>query len=198
MNTPDFFDTVPAIIMQDRLADFLGAAEDGILEYTYLDAVKLAGHSCPTVAGAWLMCAKALKELYLDEIPQRGEIKVESAGALDEGVNGVIGTVAGLITGATNEGGFKGINGNFSRNDKLLYGADIKGELRFTRLDTMKSVDVSYDPSSIPGSPLQMQLMQKLMMKKATPEEAKEFGRLWQERVKRVLEAGDDLITVTP
>ena len=35
----------------DPLAALLGAAEDGRLEYHYADAVRLAGHSCPTWLG---------------------------------------------------------------------------------------------------------------------------------------------------
>ncbi len=50
MNHPDFFDEVPRISLYDPLAEFLGATEGGILEYGYFDAVRLAGHSCPTVA----------------------------------------------------------------------------------------------------------------------------------------------------
>ena len=49
---PDFFAAVPAIVVADPLAALLGAAEDGRLEYHYADAVRPAGHSCPTVAGA--------------------------------------------------------------------------------------------------------------------------------------------------
>mgnify|MGYP003492414693 FL=1 len=45
--------------MRDPLAELLGAAEGGRLEYTYADAVKLTGHSCPTVAGAWLATRQA-------------------------------------------------------------------------------------------------------------------------------------------
>jgi len=196
MNTPDFFNAVTPIVMQDPLAAFLGAAEKGILEYTYLDAVKLAGHSCPTVAGAWLMTERALTELYPDSMPQRGEIRVEHSGALADGVNGVVGTVAALITGAANAGGFKGINGNFSRNDKLAYDADISGELRFTRLDSMTSVTVNYDPSSISADPMQMALMQKMMQGSATKEDAEQFGKLWQDRVRRVLESKEKVISV--
>ena len=33
------------------------------LEYCYLDAVKLAGHSCPTVAGGYLATIRALRFL---------------------------------------------------------------------------------------------------------------------------------------
>lgn len=64
MKHPAFFDEAPRIVVRDPLADLLGAAEGGLLEYRYLDAVRLAGHSCPTVAGAWLMARAALRSLY--------------------------------------------------------------------------------------------------------------------------------------
>ena len=63
MRTPAFFDQVPPIVVHDALAQTLGALHDGLIEYRYLDAVKLAGHSCPTVAGAWLMARHALAAL---------------------------------------------------------------------------------------------------------------------------------------
>ena len=76
-------------------------------------AAMLAGHSCPTVAGAWLMTRTALSRLYPDGMPQRGGLRVELRQAIDEGVAGVIASVAGLITGAANDGGFKGLAGRF-------------------------------------------------------------------------------------
>ena len=60
MNYPSFFDRVEPISLQDPLSNFLGAFVDGKLDITYLDCVKLAGHSCPTVAGAYLMACKGL------------------------------------------------------------------------------------------------------------------------------------------
>lgn len=60
MQFPDFFEAAPRITVRDPLARFLGAAEDGIIEYRYADAVRLAGHSCPTVASAYLMTRAAL------------------------------------------------------------------------------------------------------------------------------------------
>lgn len=50
---PDFFADVPTISLHDPLAEFLGATRDGVLQYGYLDALRLAGHSCPTVASAY-------------------------------------------------------------------------------------------------------------------------------------------------
>jgi len=50
---PAFFDEVETITLHDPLAEFLGSASDGRIKYAYVDTVKLAGHSCPTVAGAY-------------------------------------------------------------------------------------------------------------------------------------------------
>ena len=60
MRYPDFFDEAPHITMYDPLAKFLGATEGGIFEYNYIDAVKAAGHSCPTGASARLMTDRGL------------------------------------------------------------------------------------------------------------------------------------------
>ncbi len=47
MKYPAFYDLVPGIALADPLAAFLGATEQGVIEYRYIDAVKLTGHSCP-------------------------------------------------------------------------------------------------------------------------------------------------------
>lgn len=64
MSFPDFFEQSPAIRMHDPLSRLLGATGDGVMDYRYADAVRLAGHSCPTVASAWLMAYAAVKTLY--------------------------------------------------------------------------------------------------------------------------------------
>ncbi len=187
MKYPDFFDEVEPIEMYDPLAETLGAAEEGRFTYSYLDIVKFAGHSCPTVAGAWIMTSIALKKLYCDELPVRGEIRVEMRGALDEGVEGVIGSCIGFITGAANEGGFKGLGGRMARNNRLIYGVEMEGEVRLSRLDNGVSVELAYNPSIVPGNPEQQILMQKVLQGVATPDEKRRFAQLWQERVKRIL-----------
>ena len=63
MTLPDFFNQAPKITLRDPLAQFLGATPDGLLTYAYEDAVKLCGHSCPTVAGAYLMVLKGVQAL---------------------------------------------------------------------------------------------------------------------------------------
>ena len=187
MKYPAFFDEIEPIDTVDPLADILGAMEEGLITYRYIDMVKLAGHSCPTVSGAWLMSKIGLEKLYGRERPVRGNIKVELRGALDEGVEGVIGSCIGLITGASNEGGFKGLGGKMGRNNRLFYGVPMEGEVRLSRLDNGESVQMSYNPSIVPGHPEQQVLMQKIMQGSASKEEKRRFGELWQERVKKIL-----------
>ena len=40
MTYPQFFNNIPTIKLQDDLASLLGAFEDGLIEYSYLDSVK--------------------------------------------------------------------------------------------------------------------------------------------------------------
>jgi hypothetical protein len=103
------------------------------------------------VAGAWLMTRAALARLYPNGAPQRGGMRVEMRQAFDEGVAGVIAGVVGLITGAANEGGFKGLAGRFGRQGLLRFGVPMAGEIRFTRLDTGRSVEVAHRPQRCPG-----------------------------------------------
>ncbi len=187
MTYPQFFNNIPTIKLQDELASFLGAFEDGIIEFSYLDVVKNAGHSCPTVLGAYLMTLEGLKALYEDELPKRGEIIVEFKESQIEGVAGVIGNVITNITGATTTNGFKGIAGKFDRNHLMKFEKDIDGaSVRFTRVDTLKSVDVFYDASSVKPHEDMSFLMQKSIKAIATKEEIEEFKKYWQKRVEEI------------
>lgn len=196
MNYPDFFKEIPTIKLQDDLSEFLGAFEDGIIEFSYLDIVKCAGHSCPTVLGAYLMSVKALEALYEDEIPKRGYIKVEFKEKQNEGVAGVIANIVSNITGATFDTGFKGIAGNFDRRYLMFFEKNIISNARFTRVDTQKAVDVFYDASMIMGSEKMQTLMQKSLSKQASKEEQKEFGELWQKRVEDISLKLDEVVSV--
>lgn len=187
MNYPTFFDDLPVIRLRDPLAEFLGVSDDGVLDYRYLDAVRLAGHSCPTVAAAWNMSRLALAALYGDELPCRGAIRVDLAKAGDEGVTGVIASVVTLLTGAAGDGGFKGIAGQFRRRNLLAFGVEIPLELRLTRLDDGRSVDVACDTSRIPADPAMPELLRQCLSGQADEAARRLFGRLWQERVRCLL-----------
>ena len=193
MQTPAFYDQVRSLTVHDPLAEFLGAAEGGRIEYHYIDAVKLAGHSCPTVAAAYWMTLKALGSLYPDSLPQRGGIRVEFRQELLSGVTGVIANVVAMLTGATHDTGFKGIGGRFDRRQLLYFSADVAEEIRFTRIDNGQAVDVAARMQSVPFAPRTPELMQKCLDGSATTQEAAEFRANWQERVRAVLlDHGDD------
>ena len=196
MNYPDFYNQIPTIKLQDELSNFLAAFEDGLIEFSYLDIVKSAGHSCPTVLGAYLMTFKALNFLYENELPKRGEIKVEFCDKQSDGVTGVISSVVSNITGATFQSGFKGIAGNFDRRNLMFFEREISSNIKFTRRDTQKSVDVFYDISGVNMSERLQELMKKSISKNASQDELKEFGKLWQERVKEIYLQMDKLITL--
>lgn len=194
MALAEFFSQVPRIQLRDPLSEFLGAADDGVMEYGYADAVRLAGHSCPTVAGSYLMARAALHALYGEELPERGAIEVSMSGAEDEGTTGVIAQVFTLLTGAAANNGFHGIGGRFVRNGLLRYGSGNHACIAsFKRVDNGEKVDVSMDLSSIPPAPNMRLLMGQAMAPDATAEIRKAFGQVWQDRVRRLLlEHADD------
>ena len=200
MKYPAFFDKVQSIRLQDPLSNFLGAFEEGKMEISYIECVKLAGHSCPTVAGAYLMALKGLEALYGDQLPQRGSIHVSMKAGEADGVTGVICNVISFIAGANGVDGFKGLNGNMARNNLVSYDVPMNGEVKLTRLDTDESVTLSYNPSMIPADPMMQPLMGKAMQGLASDDEKKEFGRLWQARVENILlstDLWDQMITVS-
>lgn len=196
MKYPDFFDKIETIKLKDDLANFLGVTQDGIIEFSYIDIVKSAGHSCPTVLGAYLMTKEGLKALYKDELPKRGEIKVEFKEKVEEGVAGVISNVITNITGATKNTGFKGIMGLHSRNNLMSFESNIDCDVKFTRKDTNKSVEVFYNPSLFPPKKEMQELMQKCITKTADENEKLEFGKLWQQRVEEISNNIDKVIKV--
>ncbi len=186
-----FYDEVEPIKLREPLAEFLGAIDEGEeFIFTYTDAVKLAGHSCPAVSGAYKITQKALKALYQDETPVRGQISVRVLGSVDNGANGPISQVISLITGAAPETGFAGLGHSFVRKDKLVF--DEKNEepnaFIFSRDDTGKSVKVTYHPERIPAKEDIPTLFTKCIVDTATKKQKEEFMKLWQERVKIVLD----------
>src|SRR5512141_150315 len=98
-----FFSAAEPIVVKEPLAEILGAfsagpaapagrpafspegGSAGTFAYTFSDLVKLAGHACPTMAGAWLSCQSALRALYPGETPVRGQISVTVYGDAEEG-----------------------------------------------------------------------------------------------------------------
>jgi len=195
MNYPGYFDEIEPLVLKDDLAEFLGTSEGGILEFNYVDVVKVAGHSCAVVAGAYLMTQKALKELYGRELPRRGHIKVELRKNPETDNAGVTGSVMANITGsAYGQLGFSGIQqGRFGRRNLLVFGVEMDADVRFTRLDTGASVKLSYRPGKViePKSILMMAIGPQ-----ATEESRAAFPKRWQEMVKTIIDHAGEVIEV--
>ena len=193
MTFPEFFARVPTITLRDPLADLLGAAEGGLIEYHFADAVRLAAHSCPAVPGPWLMTVRALRALFGDGIPERGNIAVALRENIDSGVAGVIASVAGLLTGAAGEGGFKGLGGRYSRRNLLQFGVAGSSGMSFMRRDTNVAVDCELHLESVPADPRLGGLLASVVSGTADVSARRLFGEVWQERVRRILiDRGDD------
>ncbi len=190
----DFFDEIEKIVVYDDLCQFLGVNDDGIVDLSYPDIVKTAGHSCATVAGAYLVALKGLKALYGDQLPQRGQIKVELQKSPTDDNAGVVGSVLSNITGATMDSGFGGIpTGKYNRRNLLFFDADIQSDVCFTRLDTGKSVCVNYKPQNVVNP---MKILKSAIMPGATEEDIKSFPKRFQDMVKTVFDNADKVIEI--
>lgn len=175
--------------------------------YFYAEAVKLAGHSCGAVTGAWTIARKALEVLYPDgEIPVRGQIAVQAPGAEDEWFVGVFGEVITFVTGAAPKTGFIGAefgqaNQVFVRQNKMVYTEEPTEQLHpmrewvFTRLDTGTKVGVKFNLAVITpiATPERMAMGKKMATGAATPEEAADYIQYWNDRATFVLDNADTL-----
>ncbi len=199
----DFLYDVKPIKFKEPLAETLGAfKEDGpVLEYTFIEAVKMAGHACPTVTGAYMSCQEALDVLYPDEIPTRGNIAITIYGEPDEGVNGVIGQVFSFLTGAAPESGFKGLAHKFKRKDLLQFSSDkLDSEalcFEFKRLDNQARILVKFYPQRVPYPAEKAMklnpLMKKVLFDQADDAEKKELQDLFIGKVKVMLVERKDI-----
>lgn len=140
---------MPTIKCKDYLSQFLGSFDNGIIEYDFEYVAKLAGHACPTVLTAYLAAVAIAKALYKDELPVRGDIDISLKDAKEDGTIGVMALVFSAIFGAGDEGGFKGIAGQFSRNDRCTFKADMVDFASFCRRDTGECVYLNFDFSAM-------------------------------------------------
>lgn len=194
MNFPDFYQFVPIVRTYDPFAAMLGASRDGVLEYRYADAVRLAGHSCPTVAGAFLIGRAALSALYPDGLAERGNIAVHVPAPEDEGTMGVMAQILTLLTGAASGNGFQGLRGRFRRKGLLTFAEQHEGDaFIFTRIDNNVRVAVTLDVSRVPADPAQGERMMAILQDCADDSQQTAFAAAWQERVRcLLLEFADD------
>jgi len=208
--TQDYIKEVPPIIMRDPFLELLGQTKSPI-PYNYEEAVKLSGHSCAAVAGAWTITRKALEALYPNgEIPERGNIKIIAPGAEDEWYVGVFGEVMTFITGAAPKTGYPGgeFGADYNRRNLMIYPDEFSNTPPnqmvwvFERIDTGAKVGVRYDTSKVvpPATPERNAMGGKVARGEATPEEVADWIKYWNDRAIFVLENADTaqgLFTVT-
>lgn len=191
------FPKTPAITLYDPLGHLLGAG-DGHFTYTFDDAVKLAGHACPTVAGAFLMAKTALERLFPGETPVRGDVRITIHGPVDQGVNGPISQIFTLLTGAAAQNGFHGLAGQFVRSHLLQFKETWPPEpFTFERISTGKTLQLAYSADHFPPSPSVGALMPLILSGRASDLQKEQFRDAWRERVLMIL-ADQGLNTIQP
>ena len=197
-NKSPLFPSSPTITFYDPLGDLLGVG-DGYYEYSFDDAVKLVGHACPTVAGALVMALRVMDELYGEQTPQRGDIRIEVSGSATTDSTGPFTQILTLLTGAAAENGFQGLNGKYVRQGLLGFtNAEAVGPISatFHRISTNTQVKLSYNPSAIPADPNMMEPMGAMLSGTADTETRQQFRELWRTRVERIVaDRGDSTIS---
>ncbi|WP_415383454.1 hypothetical protein [Halosimplex sp. TS25] len=189
------YDVAP-IEIRDPVAEALGVLEPGDpFVVTYADAVKEAGHSCPTASGAYRIVQRGLDALYPDEYPVRSEIEVQAAGPRGEAAYGVMGRIVSYVTGATEDDGFGGLTGGYGgRRDLLRFDAFDPNTpdptFRFRRTDTDETVQVTYHVGDVPDGGPGIGNLQQILEGSASDEQRAAFADAWHRRVQVVL--GDD------
>lgn len=187
MDLSRLFAVAPSIELYDPLAAVLGSAPGGVLRYGFADAVQLSGHACPTVAGAYLMTLRGLRQLYPQQTPQRGDVLVRMRQAAADGTTGVIAQIAGLITGAAGEGGFAGLAGQFRRRGLLQFNQDIVSLMQLVRIDNGEAVNLDFDPSQVPAALDIGELLPQVLAGEAEPEQIERFQSCWRQRLFDIL-----------
>jgi len=168
--------------------------EGGDFVINYTDVILLAGHSCPAVSSAFQLTKKALKALYGDDTPVRGEVLVVVKGGPRDLAYGPQAQVISFITGSWGETGFKGLGGRFSRCDKLVFDT---GDMQFNtfifqRIDTGRAVSIACNPGVLPQDQRMNHLMPLVLQGKASNEEKELFASLWQGNVRKILLEDED------
>jgi hypothetical protein len=192
---------VDPIEIRDPVAEALGVLEPGApLVVTYTDAVKEAGHSCPTASGAYRIAQVGLDTLYPDRYPVRSEIEVQAAGARDDATYGVMSRIVSYITGAAEEDGFGGLAGGYGgRRDLLRFDAfdpdTPDPTFRFRRTDTDETVEVTYHVGDIPDGGPAVGNLQEILAGSASDQQREAFADAWHRRVQVVLD-DDSLFNV--
>ncbi|WP_144926566.1 hypothetical protein [Halorubrum salsamenti] len=194
---------VDPIEIRDPVAEALGVLEPGApFVITYADAVKEAGHSCPTASGAYRIAQLGLDALYPDDYPVRSEIEVQAAGPRDDAAYGVMSRIISYVTGATEDDGFGGLAGGYGgRRDLLRFDAfdpdTPDPTFRFRRTDTDETIEVTYHVGEVPDGGPAIGNLQRILDGSASDKQRAAFADAWHRRVQVVLSDGSPFTVKT-
>lgn len=187
------------IIVRDPFLEFLGlVGPEEPIAVGFEELVKAAGHMCPTVVGAYLVVRHGLKALYGDEPAVRGNVQVTAYGGPTDFGYGPIAQLVNLVIGAATETGFGGLGaGRFRRRDLFIFRHDDlrHSEFDFERLDTGRTVHVTYDPSVVP-SPKDLSASIGPALSIGDAASVARFRSLWNGRVEDILEADSRAVRI--
>jgi hypothetical protein len=189
------------IEIRDPAAEALGVLAQGDpFVVTYRDAVKEAGHSCPTASGAYRIVQLGLDALYPDGDPVRSDIEVQAAGPRDDATYGVMSRIISYVTGAAEDDGFGGLaGGHGGRRDLLNFDAfdpdTPEPTFRFRRTDADETIEVTYHVDDVPDGGPAIGSLQQILDGTATNSQRTAFADAWHRRVQVVLD-DDSLFTV--
>lgn len=135
------------------------------------------------------MLRAGLRELYGDELPERGGVEVLLRHPREQGATGVTALIASLVTGAAAETGFGGIGAQhrFARRNLLRFGAAIDGVMALRRSDDGHGVVLDLNAGVVPPDPDMLRLFPTAVSGEAPDADVARFGELWQGRVERML-----------
>lgn len=142
-----------SIAVYEPFAEFLLADPDEVrFRLSLLEIVRIAGHACPSMIGAFIIARKAIELLFEDAVCIRGDLEVSTSSSADQGPIGPICNVFSFITGAFEKTGFGGLGGEKYVRRHLLRFKDAAvpmGAFRFKRISTGVTYDIYYKPSGL-------------------------------------------------
>lgn len=179
---PKFYHQAPTIVIKDPMAAKVGSLPEGQALTIHLTDVALySGHVCPGIASGYMLTRMALKALYPNGTPERGQIRVAAMAPSD------LLDVASYITGARSFYGRDEINAfDLAIDSTLKPQKPGKYVMVFQRKDNGKAVKVVFNKSKLlPAKELKS--MQTLIKNKSQGKDKEQRLARIQLLVKKIL-----------
>ena len=183
---PDFYGQAPTIVVKDPMAALVGSLPEGQTLTIHLTDVALyTGHVCPGIASGYMLTKMALKALYPDGTPERGQIRVAAMAPSD------LLDVASYITGARAFYGRDEINAfDLAIDTTLKPKKPGKFVMVFQRKDNGKAVKAVFNKFKLmPAEKAKgmKAFLQKMLQGKVSQKEKEQKWTKIQSIVKRIL-----------